>query len=212
MDWNRIEDDWASFKLRIAIYWPRLKAERLEAVAGDRERLLAALQEAYGMSRQETDEQLANWQASQRETERMTPSKAALVFSSGAAGAQQASDARWSSYRDFWFDYYSTRIDAADSGNVADVANHLRQHPSYRVGIDAAMDPDSALRKRRVEAVRDALINAGVPNHKIQDWATAGRPTHRRALCNGLIRGLARLSRSVTSKWYSPASHPNGGW
>ena len=90
-----------------------------------------------------------------------------LAFFAGAASAQPASDTRWNSYRDFWFDYDSAWMDSADSGSVADVANYLRQHPSYRVGIDAVTDPDGGLRQRRVAAIRDALINAGVPKYSV---------------------------------------------
>ena len=102
----------------------------------------------------------------------MTLSRAALVFLAsvaGAAGAQQAADARWSSYRDFWFDYDSAQLDNSDAGKIADVANYSRQNPTFRIAIDGATDPgDPRLGERRVGAVRDALIHAGVPAYKIQ--------------------------------------------
>ena len=75
---------------------------------------------------------------------------------------------RWSSYRDFWFDYDSTRLDATDSSKVSDVANYLRQAPSYRIGIDGPIDSSNpALGERRIGVIRDALIRAGVPENKI---------------------------------------------
>ena len=92
-----------------------------------------------------------------------------LAFFAGTAAAQQAPDARWSSYRDFWFDYDSASLHRVDLDNVADVANYLRQHPAYRLGIDST-DAD-ALRKQRVATVRAALISAGVPGYKIQEGA-----------------------------------------
>ena len=55
MDWNWIVDDWASFKPRIALHWSKLNAERLDAVAGVREELVAALQATYDTSRQEAE-------------------------------------------------------------------------------------------------------------------------------------------------------------
>jgi outer membrane protein OmpA-like peptidoglycan-associated protein len=53
----------------------------------------------------------------------------------------------------------------------------MKQNPSLQVGIDGSMDPrgrdprDQNLSDRRVGAVRDALIQAGVPASKIQTGA-----------------------------------------
>jgi outer membrane protein OmpA-like peptidoglycan-associated protein len=90
----------------------------------------------------------------------------ALAFFAGTAAGQPAQDARWSSYRDFWFDYDSSSLHRVDLDNVADVANYLRQHPAYRLAIDNA--EADALRRQRVATVRAALISAGVPGYKIQ--------------------------------------------
>lgn len=92
-----------------------------------------------------------------------------LAFVAGTAAGQQPQDARWSSYRDFWFDYDSVHLHRVDLDNVADVANYLRQHPAYRLGIDTASADVDGLRKQRVDTVRGALINAGVPGYKIQE-------------------------------------------
>ena len=84
-------------------------------------------------------------------------------------GAQQGGEARWSSYRDFWFDYDSAVVDGSHRENIRDAANYLRQHPSYRLAIDTGASDDSVLRNQRVAAIRDALIAAGVPKYKIQE-------------------------------------------
>ncbi len=53
----------------------------------------------------------------------------------------------------------------------------MKQNPSLQIGIDGSMDPrgsdprDQNLSDRRVSAVRDALIQAGVPASKIQTGA-----------------------------------------
>jgi len=50
----------------------------------------------------------------------------------------------------------------------------MQQNPSLQVGIDGSMDPrgtdprNQDLSNRRVGAVRDALIQAGVPAYRIQ--------------------------------------------
>lgn len=77
-----------------------------------------------------------------------------------------AESERWVFYRDFWFDYDSSRIDATDSSKVADVAGYLKQNPTFRLALDGAMD-NADLSDRRVDSVRQALVAAGVPAYKI---------------------------------------------
>jgi peptidoglycan-associated lipoprotein len=60
---------------------------------------------------------------------------------------------------------------------VAAVAAYLNQNPSAKVGIDGYADPrgtdayNQALSERRVNAIQNALVKAGVPGHKIQTGA-----------------------------------------
>ena len=93
-----------------------------------------------------------------------------LVLVVGIALAQPA-ELRWSSYRDVWFDDGSASLERNDVLNLTDVAHYLRQHPSYRVGIDSGTDENAALRRRRVDTVRAALVKAGVPLYKISEGA-----------------------------------------
>jgi outer membrane protein OmpA-like peptidoglycan-associated protein len=87
---------------------------------------------------------------------------------------------RWMSYRDFWFESGEAGIRPSDTSKVSEIAAYIKQNPSLQVGIDTFMDsPNQDLRDRRVNAVRDALIQAGVPAEKI--WAGAfGDPKPRR--------------------------------
>jgi outer membrane protein OmpA-like peptidoglycan-associated protein len=86
----------------------------------------------------------------------------------GRSQDQAAEGERWSSYRDFWFDYSSSRIDATDASKVSDIAGYLKQNPSFRLAIDGALPAgDADLSDRRVDSVREALIAAGVPAYKI---------------------------------------------
>jgi OmpA family protein len=60
---------------------------------------------------------------------------------------------------------------SSDSAKVSDIASYLRQNPRQQIGIDGSMDPKNTdLSKRRVSAVGNALLQAGVPSYKIQTW------------------------------------------
>jgi len=85
------------------------------------------------------------------------------------AAAQSNVETRWSSYRDFWFDYGSALLDPSYREGIRDAADYLRQHPAYRLAIDAQASEGDDLRARRVAAIRDALLAAGVPKYKIQE-------------------------------------------
>ena len=94
----------------------------------------------------------------------------------GATGAQGAVGVvgRWTSYREFLFDYDRAVIQPADSTKIAEIAAYMRQNPSLQIGVDGSMDPrgtdppNQVLSDRRVSAVRSALIQAGVPASRIQ--------------------------------------------
>ena len=98
----------------------------------------------------------------------------------GRSQDQAVGGERWSSYRDFWFDYNSSRIDVTDASKVTDIAGYLKQNPSFRLAIDGAPPAgDADLSDRRIDSVREALIAAGVPAYKIYT-GTFGDPLLRR--------------------------------
>jgi len=73
-----------------------------------------------------------------------------------------------------WFEHDQSNIRSDEMYKVSDMAAYLKHNPSVRLGIDTINDPYStdvyneSLAQRRVNAVRDALINAGLPADKIQ--------------------------------------------
>ena len=91
----------------------------------------------------------------------------------GPAGTQTAAAKNWSSFRDFLFDFDQASIRHNEEKKVADIAAHLQQNPTHTVGIDGYTDPrgsnayNQTLSQRRVNAVRNALIQAGVLPNKI---------------------------------------------
>lgn len=87
----------------------------------------------------------------------------------------------WVSFRDFTFQYGSAEIQYFDAVKVTETAAYMSNNPSLQVAIDGSMDPrgtdprNQSLNDRRIGAVRDALINAGVPASRIQT-GTFGDP------------------------------------
>jgi outer membrane protein OmpA-like peptidoglycan-associated protein len=82
---------------------------------------------------------------------------------------------RWTSFRDFWFAADRWDMQSSDAGKVSEISQYMSQNPSLRLAIDGSMDPrdprGQELGNRRVSTVRDALIQAGVPAHRIQTGA-----------------------------------------
>jgi len=61
--WDRIEADWGRFKHAAKRRWERLGEQQLHAIQGRRHLLAARITDAYGLTREETERQIADWQA-----------------------------------------------------------------------------------------------------------------------------------------------------
>ena len=67
MNWDRIEGNWKQFKGSALQQWGKLTDDQLDVVAGKRDLLLGRIQEAYGITKDETEKQLAEWQKRMQE-------------------------------------------------------------------------------------------------------------------------------------------------
>jgi len=114
-----------------------------------------------------------------------------LTGTRGQAGttapAPGASETGWISLRDIMFDYDTADIRPSEMNKISEVAAYLKQNPSIRVGIDGSTDLLSGtnrynvdLSKRRIANVRDALLETGVSDDRIE----TGRFGARRTECN----------------------------
>jgi uncharacterized protein YjbJ (UPF0337 family) len=63
MIWDRIEADWERFRHAAKRRWDRLGEQQLHAIRGRRFLLAARMREAYGISSEEAERQIADWQA-----------------------------------------------------------------------------------------------------------------------------------------------------
>ena len=76
---------------------------------------------------------------------------------------------RWTECRDITFDIGTGNIWASDLNIASEIATYLASGSSPRFRIDGTMDQlYSDLSVQRINAVRTALMRAGVPNAAIQ--------------------------------------------
>ena len=96
-----------------------------------------------------------------------------LIVPSGPQGSVGVVS-EWTAYREVIFMYDRSDILASQEATIAETAEYLMRHPSIQVGIDNSPDPrgtdprNQNLSDRRTEAVRDALLRAGVSSARIQ--------------------------------------------
>jgi uncharacterized protein YjbJ (UPF0337 family) len=67
MEWDHIAGNWQHFKGNALRHWRKLTAGQLDAVAGKREELASQIQQTYCLSGEQAEQQLASWQAAQKE-------------------------------------------------------------------------------------------------------------------------------------------------
>ena len=85
----------------------------------------------------------------------------------------------------FTFDFDEARIQPSDKDKVARTAAYVAANPSSEIGLDGHSDPNGNglrnqnLMDQRIAAVRDALIQAGVPSEKIQTGKFADPQSRR---------------------------------
>jgi uncharacterized protein YjbJ (UPF0337 family) len=66
MNWDRIEGNWKQFKGNVKTQWGKLTDDELDVVAGNRDNLAGRIQEAYGISKEDVEKQLNDWQSAQK--------------------------------------------------------------------------------------------------------------------------------------------------
>jgi outer membrane protein OmpA-like peptidoglycan-associated protein len=79
----------------------------------------------------------------------------------------------WRQFDDVRFDLNKTDLRTSEADKVSELAAYLKQNPTFRVELEGFADPRGSdgynmkLSTRRVNAVRDALIAAGVEKERI---------------------------------------------
>jgi uncharacterized protein YjbJ (UPF0337 family) len=63
MDWNTIQGGWDQYKFAAKRRWDKLSEQQLHSIRGHRTYLLKRVQEAYSLTSDEAELELAAWQA-----------------------------------------------------------------------------------------------------------------------------------------------------
>jgi outer membrane protein OmpA-like peptidoglycan-associated protein len=132
------------------------------------------------------------------------PGVAGPAGPAGVAGAQgpagvAGADAQLPVFKAVHFAYDKSEVTADDMDNIKKLAEYLKQSEGVLVMLDGHADVrgtdkyNMALSQRRVKAVREALINAGIPNDRIATVASGERDP----VCNDKTEECYQSNRRV---------------
>jgi uncharacterized protein YjbJ (UPF0337 family) len=63
MNWEAIKGSLTQLRGRLRMRWGKLTDDQLDVIEGRREMLLGKLQEAYGMTVQQAEQQVSDWES-----------------------------------------------------------------------------------------------------------------------------------------------------
>lgn len=66
MNWDIVEGNWKQFKGKAKEQWGKLTDDDLDVIAGKRDQLAGRVQEAYGVSKDEAEKQIRDWEIATR--------------------------------------------------------------------------------------------------------------------------------------------------
>ena len=76
MNWDSVKGNWTQLRGRIRMHWGKLTDDQLDVIEGRRDLLLGKLQEAYGVTEEEADQQVKAWEDAGFDDESPAPTRA----------------------------------------------------------------------------------------------------------------------------------------
>lgn len=64
MNWEQAKGQWTQLKGLVRKKWGKLTDDDLDMIAGERERLAGVIQERYGITKEEAENEIASWNPS----------------------------------------------------------------------------------------------------------------------------------------------------
>lgn len=62
MNWDQVQGNWKQFKGKVKEQWGQLTDDELDQAAGQRDILVGKIQEKYGITKEEAERQLSDWE------------------------------------------------------------------------------------------------------------------------------------------------------
>lgn len=62
MNWDQVKGNWTEFKGKVKQQWGELTDDDLDRMAGQRDQLVGQIQKRYGMTREEAERRVADWE------------------------------------------------------------------------------------------------------------------------------------------------------
>lgn len=130
----------------------------------------------------------------------------------GAAGA----DAKWMSFRNVLFDFDSADVRANEKSEITRLAEYIKKNDGLVVRLDGYTDPrgteafNMQLSKRRAEAVKKALIDAGAPADRIRFAGHGEQPRNCKANDDACFQANRRVEVFFGTEEGTVAASPRG--
>lgn len=67
MDWNIVEGNWKQFKGKVKTQWGKLTDDHLDQIDGKRIELAGRIQETYGITKDEVEQQIKDFEANNKD-------------------------------------------------------------------------------------------------------------------------------------------------
>jgi uncharacterized protein YjbJ (UPF0337 family) len=62
MNWNQVQGNWKQFKGKVKQQWGKITDDYLDEIEGNRDMLVGKIQEEYGITQEEADRQVKDWE------------------------------------------------------------------------------------------------------------------------------------------------------
>ena len=62
MNWEQVKGNWNQAKGKVKQQWGKLTDDQLDVIKGNRDILVGRIQEAYGITREEAERQVRDWE------------------------------------------------------------------------------------------------------------------------------------------------------
>jgi uncharacterized protein YjbJ (UPF0337 family) len=66
MNWDRVQGNWKQVTGKVKQQWGKLTDDTLTEINGERDELVGKIQEAYGLTRDEADRQVRDWEKKEK--------------------------------------------------------------------------------------------------------------------------------------------------